>query len=68
LASSVKDLTDLAPDTFDIGPLDEATKQLTELSYKQLGMLRKALNPAKVSERLATARASVADYKASVQN
>jgi hypothetical protein len=67
LASSVKDLTELAPDTFDTGTLDEATRQLAELSYKQLGTLRKVLNPAKVSERLATARATVAEYKLSVQ-
>ena len=68
LANSVKDLTELAPDTFDTGTLDEATRQLAELSYKQLGMLRKVLNPAKVSERLATARASVAEYKVSLQH
>ena len=67
LANSVKDLTELAPQTFDTGRLDEATRQLAELSYKQLGVLRKALNPGKVSERLATARASVAEYKLSIQ-
>jgi hypothetical protein len=67
LANSVKDLTELAPDTFDAGRLDEATRQLTELSYEQLGKLRKVLNPANMSERLATARASVAEYKLSVQ-
>ena len=67
LVGSVKDLAELAPNNFDIGKLDEATNQLAELSYKQLGVLRKALNPAKVSERLATARASVAEYKLSIK-
>lgn len=67
LAGSVKDLTELSPDSFDASGLDEATGQLAQLSHKQLGMLRKALNPAKVSERLAVARASVAEYKLSVQ-
>ena len=67
LASSVRELAELAPANFDIGKLDEATTQLAELSYKQLDMLRKALNPAKMSERVATARASVAEYKLSIK-
>jgi hypothetical protein len=68
LAGSVKDLTDLAPNYFDTDKLDEAVKQIAELSYKQLAALRKALKPSKMSEKLAGARASIAEYKGSIQS
>jgi hypothetical protein len=67
LANSVQDLMALAPNSFEIGKIDEATKQIAGLSYEQLGRLHNVMNPAKMSERLATARASVAEYKASIK-
>jgi hypothetical protein len=67
LAGAVKDLTGLAPGYFDAGPLDDATKQISEVSYQHLAVLRKGLNPSKVSAKLAGLRASIADYKGSIQ-
>src|SRR5262249_24833093 len=67
LANSIKDLAELAPGHFDIGKFDEATKQIADLSDAQLGRLRNGLNPAKMSEELATARASFAAYKLSLK-
>jgi hypothetical protein len=68
LAGSVKDLTDLAPNYFDTDRLDEATKQIAEFSYQQLTVLRKGLKPSKMSEKLAAVRASIAEYKGSIQS
>jgi hypothetical protein len=68
LAGSVKDLTDLAPNYFDTDKLDEVTKQIAEFSYPQLAVLRKGLKPSRLSETLAGARASIAEYKSSIQS
>lgn len=68
LAGAVKDLTDLAPGSFDTGQLEDATKQISELSYQQLAVMRKTLNPSRMNERLTAARAVIADYKGTVQS
>src|SRR5262249_10435037 len=68
LAGAVRDLTELAPGSSDTGQLDDATKQISELSYQQLAVMRKALNPSRMNERLTAARAVIADYKGTVQN
>ena len=68
LAGGVKDLTELAPNRFDTDRLDEVTKQIAEFSYNQLAVLRKGLNPSKMHEKLAAARASIAEYKGSIQS
>jgi hypothetical protein len=68
LAASVKDFTELAPNQFSTDRLDEATKQIADLSYQQLSQLRKGLNPYKMSEKLADVRKSIAESKSSFQS
>jgi len=63
LAGAIKDLTELTPGSFDAGQLEDATKQVSQLSYQELAGLRKALNPSKLSAKLAGARAEIAHYK-----
>ena len=68
LVGSIKDLKALAPaKSVDAKNLDDAAKQIQDLSYKQLTALRKGLNPAKMNETLVNARASVAEFKTNIQ-
>src|SRR5262245_20331332 len=45
LAGALKDSAELVPAPFDPGQLEDATKQVSGLSYQQLAVLRKGLNP-----------------------
>src|SRR5215471_403237 len=68
LTNAVKDFASLAPGYFDASQLDDATKQISELSYQHLAVLRRGLNPSKISAKIAGIRASIADYKGSIQS
>jgi len=68
LAGALKDSAELVPAPFDPGQLEDATKQVSGLSYQQLAVLRKGLNPTKMIERLTAARASIAEFKGTIKS
>ena len=67
LADSVQQFAGLAPaELFDADSLQQARVQIQQMPAQSLNTLRKAIDPAKLHDRLLRARAAVAEYSKAV--
>src|SRR6266568_826552 len=67
LADSVQEFAGLAPaELFDADSLQQARVQIQQMPAQSLNTLRKAIDPAKLHDRLLRARAAVGQYSKSI--
>ena len=62
LTDTVHEFGALAPDLIDLNSLDQAKAYFQQMSYAQLNILRRGVNPSKVASRLQHARAVISAY------
>ena len=67
LATSIKEMSQLAPGRFATDKLDQAIAQLTEVPDEVLVKLSKALNPSMMREEIGAVRTTVSEYKMTLE-